>query len=38
MIHAPWTAEQVDNLNRFQRCGAFHPFTSATKEAVIEHW
>lgn len=26
-IEAPWTAEQVDNLNRFQRCGQFHPFT-----------
>jgi hypothetical protein len=26
-ITAPWTAEQVDALNRFQRLGHFHPFT-----------
>lgn len=26
-IKAPWTAEQVDNLNRFQRQSLFHPFT-----------
>lgn len=27
MIKAPWTDEQVDNLNRFQHSGSFHPFT-----------
>jgi hypothetical protein len=27
MIKAPWNAEQVDNLNRFQRCGFLHSFT-----------
>jgi len=26
-IEAPWNAEQVDNLNRFQRLGFMHPFT-----------
>lgn len=26
-IKAPWTPEQVANLNRFQKFGAFHPFT-----------
>lgn len=26
-INAPFTNEQVDNLNRFQRFGIFHPFT-----------
>lgn len=26
-IYAPWTEEQVDGLNRFQRSGKFHPFT-----------
>jgi hypothetical protein len=24
---APWTQEQVDNLNAFQQMGSFHPFT-----------
>jgi hypothetical protein len=24
---APWTKEQVNNLNAFQFCGMFHPFT-----------
>lgn len=24
---APWTPEQVDALNRAQRCGRIHPFT-----------
>lgn len=27
IITAPWTTEQVDALNRFQRSGMFHPFT-----------
>lgn len=27
MLKAPWTDEQVDHLNAFQRSGAFHPFT-----------
>lgn len=26
-INAPWTAQQVDALNRFQRSGVFHEFT-----------
>ena len=26
-IEAPFTPEQVENLNGYQRCGAFHPFT-----------
>jgi hypothetical protein len=26
-VNAPWTANQVDNINRFQRFGLFHPFT-----------
>jgi len=26
-IHAPWTAEQVDALNRFQHASVVHPFT-----------
>ncbi|WP_340667950.1 hypothetical protein [Bradyrhizobium ottawaense] len=26
-IKPPWTPEQVDALNRFQRLGVFHPFT-----------
>jgi len=27
MIKTPWTAEQVDKLNRFQRRGDVHPLT-----------
>ncbi|MFD9443360.1 hypothetical protein [Streptomyces sp. NPDC060001] len=27
LIRAPWTAEQVDALNRFQKEGGMHPFT-----------
>lgn len=27
LIRAPWTSEQVDALNRFQREGGMHPFT-----------
>ena len=26
-VKAPWTAEQVDALNRHQRAGFMHPFT-----------
>jgi hypothetical protein len=26
-IKAPWTAAQVDGLNRYQRFGKMHPFT-----------
>jgi hypothetical protein len=27
IVRAPWTAEQVDKLNKFQRLGFIHPFT-----------
>ena len=27
MVKAPWSAEQVDNLNRYQHSGIMHPFT-----------
>ncbi|MGE5510507.1 MAG: hypothetical protein ACM31O_04545 [Bacteroidota bacterium] len=27
MIKAPWTPEQVEALNAYQRSGRFHPFT-----------
>lgn len=29
-VDAPWSAEFVDALNRFQVSGIFHPFTCAT--------
>ncbi len=32
-IRAPWTAAQVDNLNRFQRSGLVHPFTCPGHDA-----
>jgi hypothetical protein len=28
-IIAPWSTDQVDALNRFQRDSMFHPFTCA---------
>jgi ABC-type lipoprotein export system ATPase subunit len=27
MTHAPWTDEEVENLNKYQAAGVFHPFT-----------
>jgi len=27
LVTAPWTAEQVESLNGFQRSGVMHPFT-----------
>lgn len=32
MTKAPWTAAQVDNLNRWQRFGVFHGFTCGGAE------
>jgi hypothetical protein len=29
MSEAPWTDQEVANINEFQRGGAFHPFTCA---------
>jgi hypothetical protein len=29
---APWTDEQVANLNRYQRAGVFHPFTCGRRD------
>lgn len=31
-IVAPWTQEQVDALNRYQREGRFHPFTCGCRD------
>jgi hypothetical protein len=31
-MKAPWTPEQVENLNRYQQWGGFHGFTCGTKE------
>jgi hypothetical protein len=27
IVHAPWSDEQVANLNRWQQCDHVHPFT-----------
>lgn len=43
---APWTQEQVDNINRYQKSGVFHEFTCpgdsssliATKTGLICEW
>jgi hypothetical protein len=37
MVKTPWTEEQVDNLNRWQRCGRVHPFTCAGDRADAAH-
>ncbi len=29
-IEPPWSAEQVEQLNRFQQLGVMHPFTCGT--------
>jgi hypothetical protein len=31
MIKAPWSKEQVEALNHYQRHGKFHPFTCANR-------
>lgn len=31
-LNAPWTLEQVEALNFYQRAGVFHPYTCGTKE------
>lgn len=33
-IHAPWTTHQVEQLNRFQQCGLFHPFTCGNRDKI----
>ena len=35
-IRAPWTQEQVDRLNEYQRAGAFHPFTCPREHSCSE--
>ena len=41
-IKTPWTKEQVDSLNEYQRRGGFHPFTcgyaSHTLTATGKGW
>lgn len=46
MLWAPWTKEQVDKLNDFQKKGEYHPFTcpggghcpSRELKATIDGW
>ena len=35
-IEAPFTTEQVENLNRYQLSGRFHPFTCMSPEEIPE--
>jgi hypothetical protein len=40
IVKAPWTDQQVANLNRWQTCGHVHPFTcpnhaKASQDGVI---
>jgi len=37
MRYAPWTQEQVDRLNEFQRSGKFHPFTCGGNRTDEKH-
>jgi hypothetical protein len=32
LIHAPFTPEQVKNLNKYQEMGNFHPFTCGKRD------
>lgn len=32
MLKAPWTEEQVRNLNKYQVIGLFHPYTCGGKK------
>ena len=34
-IHAPFTAAQVEALNRFQQEGTFHPFTCFNHHTLV---
>lgn len=36
-IRAPWSPDQVDALNRYQRQGNFHPFTCGGNRADKAH-
>lgn len=33
--HAPWSPEEVESLNGFQRCGFMHEFTGGKGETLI---
>ena len=33
---APWTDEEVEALNRYQRSGRFHPFTCGSSDRFDE--
>lgn len=36
IIHAPWTEEQVKNLNDWQRTGFVHPFTCGGRDCQCD--
>jgi hypothetical protein len=36
-IKAPWSQEQIDALNRYQREGNFHPFTCGGNRSDAAH-
>lgn len=35
--NAPWTPEQVENLNRYQKSGVFHEFTCGNDRTDVNH-
>lgn len=35
IIEAPFTDEQVDNLNKFQQSGMFHEFTCICRKSLV---
>lgn len=37
LLYAPWTPEQVDALNEFQRLRVMHPFTCGWRSEHPEH-
>ena len=36
IIKAPFTKEQVENLNKYQKSNLFHPFTCCSPENISE--
>lgn len=38
MIYAPFSEEQVENINRFQQSGLAHPFTCGKRDQATHPW
>jgi len=36
LVHAPWSDEQVESLNGYQKAGYVHPFTYGDGDAQVD--